>query len=303
VALNVIQWATVKKHPSDSDVWRFADPAFRADYPQILADVRRAGFDAVMLEVLATQTLQDYQRMVADAGLHLAPGYCAIGLPEDAGRTLAPGSADHVRWFDRVRRKAEESNYFGLDTVVLAPDIPWTGPRASAAAVGAAFDADRLDRVIEVLAEATAILRAEGVTPGLHNHVGTWVETEAEIDAVLSAIPELRASFDIGHLAWAGIDPVAMVARYADRLGDLHVKDLDLTIAAESRATPRSYRETTAQRFFLEPGEGDLDLDGLLAALPDGFAGWAIIEVDRCSMPPFESAVASRAWVRARLGG
>jgi hypothetical protein len=32
------------------------------------------------------------------------------------------------------------------------------------------------------------VLRAEGVRAGLHNHVGTWVETEHEIDRVLGAL-------------------------------------------------------------------------------------------------------------------
>ena len=73
-ALNPLQWITVDGR------WRYAEPGFRADYPGVLAQVRAAGFDAVMLEVLATQTLQDYARIIADAGLALAPGYCAVGL-------------------------------------------------------------------------------------------------------------------------------------------------------------------------------------------------------------------------------
>ena len=75
-ALNPLQWITVDGR------WRYAEPDFRADYPGVLTQVRAAGFDAVMLEVLATQTLQDYARMISDAGLAVAPGYCSVGLPE-----------------------------------------------------------------------------------------------------------------------------------------------------------------------------------------------------------------------------
>jgi inosose dehydratase len=309
IALNPIQWINVKADPGDpdsDDLWLFADPAFRADYLRVLKAVRASGFSSTMMEVLDTQTLQDYQRMVEDAGLTLAPGYASIALPEDHGATLAPGSAEAVRWFDGVRRKAEESNFFGLSTVFLAPEVSWAAGNIRTleqVAVGAGFDSGRLDRVIDLIGRAAEVLLAEGVRAGLHNHVGTWIETEEEIERTLAAIPAelLGASFDIGHLAWAGIDPVEMLARHADRLLDLHVKDLDLDIAAASRATPTSYVQATNHGLFREPGLGDIDLDGLIAAIPEHWEGWVIIEVDRASMDPARSAETSWAWVSAHL--
>ena len=44
-----------------------------------------------------------------------------------------------------------------------------------------------------------------------------------------------------------------------------------------------------------------MDLDAVLAALPDRWDGWVMIEVDRASMDPRDSADVSRAWVEARL--
>jgi sugar phosphate isomerase/epimerase len=309
VALNPIQWISVKADPADpssEDLWLFADPAFRADYPGVLAAIRDAGFPATMLEVLDTQTLQDYERMLGDAGLAAAPGYASIALPEDHATVLAPGSAEEVRWFDGIRRKAEESNYFGLTTVFLAPEVSWlpgTVRTLDQVAVGADFDPARLDRVVDMLARSAEVLDREGIRAGLHNHVGTWIETEAEIEHVLAAIPAdlLGASFDIGHLAWAGVDPAAMIARHADRLLDLHVKDLDLGIAVTSRATPTPYATATDQGLFREPGRGDIDLDAALAALPADWSGWLIVEVDRVVGDPIASARDSWAWVEARL--
>lgn len=305
VAMNAIQWFSVKADPTDpesEDLWRLSDPAFRADYPRVLAEIRASGFGAVMLEVLDTQTLQDYARLIDAAGLALAPAYASIGLPEDHGLRLKSGSAERVRWFDGVRRKAEESAYFGLDTVFLAAEVGWSDafPRTrDAVATGRDFDDARLWRQIEVLTEAAEVLRSEGVRAGLHNHVGTWIETEHEIDAVLTAVPRdlLGASFDIGHLAWAGIDAVDMITRYADRLIDVHVKDLDLEVARRSREVPTPYNSAVNQGLFLEPGLGDLDLDAILAALPADFGGWIIVEVDRASMDPDDSARVSGQWV------
>ncbi len=304
-ALNAIPWFNVKADPADpssDDLWLVADPAFRAEYPRVLREIRESGFEVAMLEVLETQTLQDYARLLDEAGLRLAPGYASIALPEDHGQVLPPGSAERVHWFDGVRRKAEESNYFGLNTIFLAPEVSWapgTVRTLEATAVGADFDQSRLDRVIEVISEAAHVLAAEGVRAGLHNHVGTWVETEAEIDHVLANVDSklLGASFDIGHLAWAGADPIGMLQRHAHRLIDLHVKDLDLEVARSSRERPTSYNEATSLGLFQEPGRGDLDLPGILGALPESFDGWIIVEVDRTQLIPAQSARESWEWV------
>jgi inosose dehydratase len=309
IALNAIQWINVKADPSDpdsEDLWRYADPAFRADYPHVLAQIREAGFEAVMMEVLATQTLQDHARMIAESGLALAPGYASIPIPRDHGVDLSRGSAERVHWFDGVRRKAEETLFSGLATVFLAPEVGWGPPfvrTGEAVAVGAGFSQERLDEQIEFIGEAAEVLAAEGVRAGLHNHVGTWIETEDEIEQTLAAIPTglLGASFDVGHLAWAGIDPATMLRRHADRLVDLHLKDLDLDVAAATRAAPTSYRAASDSGLFLEPGLGGLDLRGILDALPADFDGWLIIEVDKASMEPFASARASWAWVEAMI--
>lgn len=302
-ALNAIQWIYVKEDPLDPEsasLWRFADPAFVAEYPSVLAAIKEAGFSAVMMEVLSTQTLQGYDAMLKDSGLVAAPGYLSLPLPSDRGARLQRNTLEWIHWFDGARRRAEESNYLGLDTVFVGPDLDFTSPRAQEqAAVGAEFEQYRLDEFVDVVTAAAEVLQREGIRAGLHNHVGTWLETEAEIDYVLRNVDAslLGASFDIGHLEWAGIDSKRMLVKWADRLVDLHLKDLDLEIARESRRHPRPYEATVDRGIFREPGLGQIDLLGVLDVLPESFGGWVVIEVDRASMEPTESARHSAAWV------
>ena len=300
VALNAIQWINIKPGPGRERAWLFADPAWRSEQPAVHRQIRSAGFDAVMMEVLDTQTLQAYRRMLEDAGCAPRSGYIQIAPPESRGLSLRKGGPEWVRWFNPVRRRAEESDFLGLTTVFLAAEMDLAAPRVvRAAATGAFFDQDLLERQVEYLAEAAEVLRGEGIHPGLHNHVGSLIETQYEIEYALQQIDAslLGASFDIGHLEWAGIPSAALVEKYRGRIVDLHIKDLDLDIAAASRSTPTPYYEVSDQRFFLEPGLGHIDLPAVLKALGDGFEGWILIEVDRPSMEPFESAEVSRAWV------
>lgn len=301
-ALNAIQWINVKEDPTDlssASLWRFADPSFVAEYPQVLAEIRDAGFSATMLEVLDTQTLQNYAAMVEASGLALAPGYVQVPLASDHGGRLERGTFERIHWFDAVRRKAEESNYFGLDTIFLAAEVDQTAIRWQKPAIGADFSQERLDELTDLIDEAVDVLNAEGVRPGLHNHVGTWIETEHEYEHVLNSIDASRlgASFDIGHLEWAGIDAKQAIAKWAARVQDLHVKDLNLDLARRSRDEGLSYERATDLGLYLEPGLGQVDIVDTLSVLPDDFGGWIIIEVDRASMDPVASAKHTAAWV------
>ena len=301
-ALNAIQWINVKEDPNDLDsasLWRFADPSFVAEYPDVLRAIKEAGFDATMLEVLDTQTLQNYAAMVAEPGLALAPGYVQVPLASDHGGCLERGTFERIHWCDAVRRKAEESNYFGLKTVFLAAEVDQTAIRWQQPAVGAEFSQDRLDELTDLIDEAVDVLNAEGVKPGLHNHVGTWIETQHEYEHVLQSIDASRlgAAFDIGHLEWAGISAKDAIAKWADRVQDLHLKDLDLDLARRSREEGLTYERATDLGLYLEPGLGQVDLRGTLEALPEGWDGWVIIEVDRASMDPIASARHTAGWV------
>lgn len=306
-ALNAIQWINVKEDPSDPDsasLWRFADPSFVADYPEVLGEIRAAGFDATMMEVLATQTLQNFAAMVEQADLKLAPGYVQVPLMSDHGDRFARGSFERAHWFDGVRRRAEESNYFGLNTVFLAAEVNYLASRWQKPAIGYEFSQDRLEEITDLIEEAVDVLNAEGVRPGLHNHVGTWIETEHEYEHVLTSIgaDRLGASFDIGHLEWAGISAKDAITKWADRVQDLHLKDLDLEIARRTREEGLSYERATDLGLYLEPGLGGLDLVGTLQALPDDFDGWVIIEVDRASMDPVASAQQTARWLSEVTG-
>ena len=301
-ALNAIQWINVKEDPDDLDsasLWRFADPAFVAEYPGVLAEIRAAGFDATMLEVLDTQTLQNYAAMIEASGLRLAPGYVQVPLASEHGGRLERGSFERIHWFDGVRRKAEESNYFGLSTIFLAAEVNQDAIRWRRPAIGHDFSQDRLDELTDLIDEAVDVLNAEGVRPGLHNHVGTWIETQQEYEHVLGAIDgsRLGASFDIGHLEWAGISAKQAIADWADRVQDLHLKDLDLDLARRSREEGMSYERATDLGLYREPGLGQIDLVDTLSALPEDFGGWIIIEVDRASMDPVQSAQYTARWV------
>lgn len=161
--------------------------------------------------------------------------------------------------------------------------------------------------IIDGLRTTCEAMVAEGVRPCLHQHVGTWIETAGETDAVLSAISAdlLLLGPDTGHLAWAGIDPAEYIARHLDRVGAVHLKDVNAAQAERSRAARQNYRQTTAAHVWTEPGNGDVDVDltRVLEVL-SAFDGWYVVEVDIADQPTAEeTAAVSAKWVRDNLAG
>lgn len=114
-----------------------------------------------------------------------------------------------------------------------------------------------LDRMGQVCAQY-------GITLALHPHRGCICFDEESIDDILAMTdPDLvRFCPDTAHLAMAGMDPVAMITKYADRIAHVHLKDYE-------------------GQEFRGIGKGHLDIKGVFDALNDsGYDGWVMIELD-----------------------
>ncbi len=251
------------------------------------ADIARAGYTAVHADVPPGMTAREYGELLASHGLRPAPGYYGGFFDQRDARD------DTV---EGARRHAAATAELGVDTMFIAQHM--CEERRARPAIGVELSDERIAIMADGLELAAQAARAEGVTAALHPHVGSWIEIEAEVRAVLARTQggELMFGPDTGHLAFAGMDPGQLVADYRDRVAAIHLKDLDTAAAGRVLAEGTSYFDATrTDRIWAEPGAGALDLAGVLHALPEDFDGWYVVEVD---LPkhgtPFDSAVLSR---------
>ena len=117
-----------------------------------------------------------------------------------------------------------------------------------------------------------------------HNHLDTIVEDERDIVNLLEFSKSLKLCLDTGHLAAAGADPAYVIEKYASSLALVHLKDWDPKI-----------------RDFVELGRGIIGgrMKNILATLEKiNYTNWIIVELDRTSITPFESARISRDFLR-----
>jgi inosose dehydratase len=155
-----------------------------------------------------------------------------------------------------------------------------------------------LVRIVEAVEEIAGIWREFGLTACVHNHVGSYIETEDELDRVMRASSAALCP-DTGHLAWAAADPLQVTSRYQARVRMLHLKDLSDDVLSTASTCGWDYDTTVQRGLWREPGHGDLDLVPVIEVVRD-FAAWMIIEVDHSIVSPAESARRCATWAHAR---
>lgn len=137
-------------------------------------------------------------------------------------------------------------------------------------------------RITEV-AERTL---AEGVRLVYHHHMGTIVESEADIDAFMAATGEAaHLLLDTGHATWGGADPVRLAGRYRARISHVHAKDVRKAVMEQARAEDWSFLDAilgkgTDLGVYTVPGDGMVDYPAVFKALP-GYSGWVVVEAEQ----------------------
>ena len=151
-----------------------------------------------------------------------------------------------------------------------------------------------------------AACEAQGVDAVLHPHVGTMVETEADIMKALHG-STIMFCLDTGHMYIGGCDPVEFSAKHADRVGHVHMKDTNDAVARQVRNGEKTYYEGMINGLYAPLGQGDIDMKAIVKNLVNaGYDGWFVLEQDLAIFEepaagggPVEFAKQSVAFLRA----
>ena len=151
------------------------------------------------------------------------------------------------------------------------------------------------------LTSLSGAAQAEGLEIAYHHHMGTVVQTEAEIDRLMAETGSaLKLLLDTGHAVFAGADPVALARRHRGRIAHVHCKDvrraamesalwdvpasvpLSTVPPPPSAARPAgmSFLDAVVAGVFTVPGDGMVDFPAVLAELP-GYNGWLVVEAEQ----------------------
>jgi inosose dehydratase len=212
-------------------------------------------------------------------GLALVGGFVPVVVHErDNGPTR-----------EHARRAAAQLAAAGADVFVAAAvaDQAWSpAPR---------LDDEGFERSGAHLREVADLVAGHGLELVLHPHVGTLVETKIDVERAL-AHTDVRWCLDTGHLLIGGVDAVDFVRDHADRIGHVHLKDVDAPLADRVRSGELSLLRATQEGLFQPLGEGDARIDDIVRLLDDaGYERWLVLEQDLAitgSEPPADGGPA-----------
>jgi inosose dehydratase len=126
-------------------------------------------------------------------------------------------------------------------------------------------------------------MRDFGVGMAFHHHMGTVVETDAEIDRFMAvAGPSVGLLFDTGHCLFSGGDPASLLQRHLARVVHFHCKDVRAPVLAKARREDMSFMGAVMEGIFTVPGDGAVDFTALLKPLARrGYEGWLVVEAEQ----------------------
>ncbi|MBA2933537.1 myo-inosose-2 dehydratase [Sphingomonas sp. CGMCC 1.13654] len=128
-----------------------------------------------------------------------------------------------------------------------------------------------------------AHVRDAGLRLAYHYHLGTVVETEAELRRLIDVTDDMVGLVvDTGHAVYGGIDPAALVREHPERVAHVHCKDVRRVVQRQIHASGRSFLDGVIEGMFTVPGDGDYDFAPFFGALAaTAYNGWIVVEAEQ----------------------
>lgn len=240
----------------------------------LLTDVKAIGFDGVELGNKFPRDAATLTPIMAGYGLDIVGGwYSSSLLTRDADAEIA-AIADHLALLEAM----------GTSVFILAETSNAVhGDRTSRLDTHPQLDDTQWERFGRGLDAVAAHVNARGLRFAYHHHLGTAVETDAELRRFFAVTGEhVGLVLDTGHATYGGIDPVRIVREHPERISHVHCKDVRTARHRDFFANGTSFLDGVVGGMFTTPGDGDYDYTPFLAALADiDYSGWIVIEAEQ----------------------
>jgi inosose dehydratase len=252
--------------PDSWGVW-FADDPRQTPWPRFLDELAGAGYEWLELGpygYLPTDPAQ-LQDEVGRRGLQVAAG------------TMHGRSGLHrVDEFDAIvaqtRKVAALTQAMGARHVVFVPVPGYRDDTTGAYLEPAELDEEAWRTLIRSTNELGKIIAGEyGVRLQFHPHADSHVETQAQTERFLDETDPDAVSLclDTGHLAYRRADSVAIIRNYPDRIGYVHIKQMDPAIVERAEREDLAFGQAVAMGASCEPPAGLPDIPSVAAALQE----------------------------------
>ncbi len=252
---------TIGTAPDSWGVW-FPDDPEQVPASTFLREVVEAGYEAI--------ELGPYGYLPSDA-TELQEALDEHGLTVLAGTVFShlhqPGAWDYT--WKQVTDVAALTRAVGGEHIVVIPE-PWRDHKTGAPKEDPTLSPAQWDLLTSQTDElGRRILEEYGLHVQFHSHADSHVGYQPEIERFLEGTnPEfVNLCLDTGHVAYYGGDCLELIAKYPERIGYVHLKQVDPEVVARVLEADLSFPEAVRMGAMIEPPLGVPDMPSLLEAL------------------------------------
>lgn len=172
----------------------------------------------------------------------------------------------------------------GAKHIVVIPDF-WRDPATAAVLEPSQLTAEEWPRYAKQIDRLAKAVREEfGLQFQFHPHAETHVDTHVNVDRFLAETdPDLvTLCLDTGHISYCDGDNLKLIHDYPERIGYVHLKQVDPEVLRKVRAGDIPWGEAVAMGAMCEPPFGVPDMAPVLEALAqlEHVELFAIVEQD-----------------------
>ena len=142
---------------------------------------------------------------------------------------------------------------------------------------------DEFIKYCKKINEISNRLYDEGIPMSYHEHMGTIIQTENDVDRFMSHTNENTfLLYDTGHLLFAQANYERVLKNYIQKINHVHCKDIRKDILENSLENDLSFRESFLDGVFTVPGDGCINYEPLFKILyENNYEKWLIIEAEQ----------------------
>jgi len=205
-----------------------------------------------------------------------------------------------------TRKVAELITALGAHNLVCLPELYRASDASGTLLEPARLSTEQWNRLVTGVSRLARIVAEEyGVRLRFHPHADTHVGNQQQVERFLADTDPDTVSLclDTGHLAYYRGDNLELIGRYPDRIGYVHLKQVDPAVVDQVEASGLSFAQAVRAGVMVEPPKGLPDLEPVIEALAGLDADlFAIVEQDLYPCDPdVPLPIATR--TRSYLGG
>ena len=145
------------------------------------------------------------------------------------------------------------------------------------------MDGEEFIQYCKKINEISNRLNDEGIPMSYHEHMGTIIQTENDVDMFMENTNDNTfLLYDTGHLLFAQANYERVLKNYISKINHIHCKDIRKNILENSLKNDLSFRASFLDGVFTVPGDGCIDYEPLFKILyENSYENWLIIEAEQ----------------------